>query len=121
MFELTKSFRFDSAHRLTSVPAGHKCGRLHGHSFVVELMVQGELGADTGWVVDYGDIKRACKPHIDALDHQYLNDLPGLENPTSEVLCLWLWQRIAPNLPGLAAITVRETCTTSCTYRGPVR
>lgn len=118
MFELRKSFRFDSAHRLPHVPQGHKCGRLHGHTFVVEIEVRGALGAETGWVVDYADLKAACKPLIDMLDHQYLNELPGLENPTSEVLALWLWERIAPLLPGLSAVTVRETCTTACTYRG---
>ena len=118
-FELAKTFRFESAHRLPHVPDGHKCGRLHGHSFRFEVVVTGDLDAQTGWVLDYGDISDVVRPIVDALDHRYLNDIPGLENPTSEVLCAWLWQKLAGGLPGLSAITVRETCTTACTYRGP--
>ncbi len=118
-FELAKTFRFESAHRLPHVPEGHKCGRLHGHSFRVEVVVAGEMGADTGWVLDYGDVSDVVRPVIDQLDHRYLNEIAGLDNPTSEVLCAWLWQRLAPGLPSLSAITVRETCTTACTYRGP--
>lgn len=119
MFELRKTFHFEAAHRLPHVPAGHKCGRLHGHSFAVDIEVRGTLDGQVGWVVDYGDIKAACAPVFDQLDHYFLNDIEGLDNPTSEVLAMWLWQRIAPQLPGLWAITVRETCTTACTYRGP--
>lgn len=118
-FVLSKTFRFESAHRLPHVPAGHKCGRLHGHSFVFEVQIQGDLDPTLGWVVDYGDISAVVKPLVEQLDHRYLNELPGLENPTSEVLCVWLWERLAPLLPGLCAIVMRETCTTACTYRGP--
>ncbi len=118
-FELAKTFRFESAHRLPHVPEGHKCGRLHGHSFRFDIVVAGEAAPETGWVLDYGDISAVVRPVVDALDHRYLNEIEGLENPTSEVLCAWLWQRLAPALPGLAAVTVRETCTTACTYRGP--
>lgn len=118
-FDLAKTFRFESAHRLPHVPEGHKCGRLHGHSFRVEIVVTGEAAPDTGWVLDYGDISDVVRPIIDQLDHRYLNDIDGLENPTSEVLCAWLWQRLTGDLPALSAITVRETCTTACTYRGP--
>lgn len=118
-FELSKTFRFESAHRLPHVASGHKCGRLHGHSFRFEVVVAGPADAHSGWVVDYGDISAAVRPVVDTLDHRYLNDIEGLENPTSEVLCAWLWDRLAPVLPQLSAITVRETCTTACTYRGP--
>ena len=119
VFDLAKTFRFESAHRLPHVPEGHKCGRLHGHSFRFEVVVTGPADAHGGWVLDYGDISDVVRPIVDQLDHRYLNDIAGLENPTSEVLCAWLWQRLAPQLAGLSAITVRETCTTACTYRGP--
>ena len=119
IFELRRTFRFEAAHRLPHVPADHKCARLHGHSFEVDVVVGGSLDARVGWVMDYADLKEAAGPVIDELDHRYLNELDGLANPTSEVLCVWLWQRLAPRLAGLYAITVRETCTTACTYRGP--
>jgi 6-pyruvoyltetrahydropterin/6-carboxytetrahydropterin synthase len=117
--ELFKEFGFESAHSLPNVPAGHKCARLHGHSFRVRVTVTGEVGEETGWVMDFADLKAAVQPAIDALDHRLLNDVEGLENPTSEVLARWLWDRVAPALPGLAAVEVRETCTSGCTYRGP--
>lgn len=117
-FELSKEFRFESAHKLPHVPEGHKCAQLHGHSFTVEVHVTGPLDETAGWVVDYDDIKRAVKPMIDQLDHHYLNEIPGLENPTSEVLARWAWQVLEPRLTGLSRITIRETCTSSCTYDG---
>ena len=115
---LFKDFAFEAAHRLPLVPEGHKCARLHGHSFHVRVTVAGPVGEATGWVMDFADLKAACSPIIDALDHRYLNEIPGLENPTSEVIAVWLWNRIAPALAGLAAIEVRETCTSGCIYRG---
>jgi 6-pyruvoyltetrahydropterin/6-carboxytetrahydropterin synthase len=118
-FDLTRTFRFEAAHRLPHLPPGHKCARLHGHSFRVDVTLHGPLDPTLGWVVDFGDIKAAAQPVFDLLDHRYLNDITGLDNPTSEVLCLWLWERLAPALPGLHAIRVRETCNASCTYRGP--
>ncbi len=117
-FELSKTFRFESAHRLPNVPPEHKCARLHGHSFHCDISVSGPLDPKLGWVMDYAAIKAAVKPFIEQLDHHYLNEIAGLQNPTSENLALWLWQHIAPNLPGLSAVTIRETCTTACTYRG---
>ena len=117
--ELTKEFRFEAAHRLPMVPPEHKCHRLHGHSFRIEVTVAGEVDETTGWLVDYGDIGVAVTPILESeLDHRTLNDVPGLENATSEILCGWLWRRLAPRLPGLAAITVHETCAARCTYRG---
>ena len=115
---LFKDFSFEAAHRLPHVPEGHKCARLHGHSFHVRVTVAGPVGETTGWVMDFADLKAACSPIIDSLDHRYLNEIPGLENPTSEVIAIWLWDRIAPKLAGLASIEVRETCTSGCIYRG---
>ena len=113
-----KEFSFEAAHRLPNVPADHKCARLHGHSFHVRVQVRGAIGASSGWVMDFADIKRAVSPVHDALDHRYLNDVAGLENPTSEVLACWIWRALRGALPGLAEIEVRETCTSGCVYRG---
>jgi len=114
-----KSFSLEAAHRLPNVPEGHKCARLHGHSFQVEVHVDGEPGVDTGWVMDFAAIADAWQPVHDALDHRYLNEVDGLANPTSEVLAAWIWDRLSVMLPGLARVVVRETCTTGCTYTGP--
>lgn len=116
--EIHREFGFESAHSLPNVPEGHKCARLHGHSFRVRVTVAGPVGDRTGWVMDFADLKAAVQPTIDALDHRLLNDIDGLENPTSEMLARWIWDRIAPDLTGLASVEVRETCTSGCTYRG---
>ncbi|MGZ4718344.1 MAG: 6-carboxytetrahydropterin synthase QueD [Acidimicrobiales bacterium] len=120
MIELFREFGFEAAHRLPAVPPDHKCARLHGHSFRVEVHVRGEVGAESGWVIDFADLSRAWQPLHDALDHRFLNEVPGLENPTSEVLAMWIWDALAPGLPGLSEVVVRETCTSGCRYRGPV-
>jgi len=117
--EIRKSFMVEAAHRLPSLPAGHKCARLHGHSFNIEIAVGGKIDPVQGWIMDYGDIKAAFQPIYDQLDHNYLNDLAGLENPTSEHLALWIWERLKPELNNLTAVIVHETCTTTCEYRGP--
>ena len=117
--EIFKSFTLEAAHRLPNVPPGHKCARLHGHSFRVELHVSGEVGERTGWVMDFGDIKAAFKPLYERLDHHYLNDIPGLDNPTSENLAIWIWDQLKPALPLLGAVVVHETCTSGCRYTGP--
>jgi 6-pyruvoyltetrahydropterin/6-carboxytetrahydropterin synthase len=116
--EIWKEFAFEAAHRLPHVPAEHKCARLHGHSFRVEVHVEGALAEPEGWVMDFGELKAAWRPLDEALDHRYLNEIPGLENPTSEVLARWIWERLRPTLPGLSEIVVRETCTTGCRHRG---
>jgi 6-pyruvoyltetrahydropterin/6-carboxytetrahydropterin synthase len=116
--EIFKEFRLEAAHRLPHVPEGHKCARLHGHSFRVEIHIRGPVGETSGWVMDFADIKTAFSPLHDALDHRCLNDVPGLENPTSENLARWIWRRLKTQLPQLCAVTVRETCTSGCTYRG---
>ena len=113
-----KEFSFESAHRLPNVPEGHKCGRLHGHSFRVTVFVDGPIQQPTGWVMDFADIKTAFKPILDRLDHYYLNDIPGLENPTSEQLAIWIWKELKPNLPALVRIRVCETCTSGSEYDG---
>jgi queuosine biosynthesis protein QueD len=116
--ELTKEFHFEAAHRLPLVPPGHKCHRMHGHSFRIEVTVAGEMDPTTGWLLDFAEVTARVAPVIHELDHRVLNDVPGLENATSEMLCGWLWRRLAPALPGLTAITVHETCTARCTVRG---
>ncbi|AHG21243.1 6-carboxy-5,6,7,8-tetrahydropterin synthase [Chania multitudinisentens RB-25] len=115
---LFKDFMFEAAHRLPHVPAGHKCGRLHGHSFMVRLEVTGEVDAYTGWVMDFAELKAVFNPIWERLDHHYLNEIPGLENPTSEVLAAWIWQQLKPQLPALTAVIVKETCTAGCVYKG---
>ena len=118
MTEIYKEFRFEAAHRLPNVPDGHKCARLHGHSFAVVVHVEGEIGPTTGWVTDFADLEQAFEPLHEQLDHVYLNDVPGLDNPTSEVLARWIWERLTGPLPGLSQIVVQETCTSGCIYRG---
>lgn len=116
--EIFKVFTLEAAHRLPNVPPGHKCARLHGHSFRVEIHVAGPLGPQTGWVMDFADLKEAFQPIHDRLDHNYLNEVEGLENPTSENLARWIWQQLRPQLPSLSRIVVCETCTSGCVYCG---
>jgi 6-pyruvoyltetrahydropterin/6-carboxytetrahydropterin synthase len=117
--EIFWEFKFEAAHRLPNVPTDHKCSRLHGHSYQVQVHVKGPMEAQSGWVIDFGNIKDACKPVIDRLDHYYLNEITGLENPTSERLAAWIWNELAASLPMMSAVQVRETCTSGCVYRGP--
>ena len=118
-FELTHTFRFEAAHHLPNVPADHKCRRLHGHSFTCDVVVRGDLDEQMGWLVDYGDIKAAVAPLRSQLDHYYLHEVEGLENPTSENIAAWIWDRLLPAMPLLYSVTVRETCNNACTYFGP--
>lgn len=117
--QVFKRFSFEAAHRLPHVPPGHKCARLHGHSFTVEVAVAGAADPQLGWVMDFADIKAAFAPLHTALDHRYLNEVEGLENPTSEHIAIWIWDRLEPVLPGLAEVVVQETCNAGCRYRGP--
>ena len=117
--ELRKTFQFEAAHLLPRLPEHHKCRRLHGHSFQAEIAVCGECNPELGWVMDYAEISRAFKELWEQLDHHYLNEIPGLENPTSEQIAIWIWDRLAPKLPLLSEIVVAETCTARCVYRGP--
>jgi 6-pyruvoyltetrahydropterin/6-carboxytetrahydropterin synthase len=116
--EIFKEFTFEAAHRLPNVQPDHKCARLHGHSFRVEIHVRGPLDPALGWVMDFGDIKQVFMPFYEQLDHHYLNEVPGLEIPTSENIARWVWDRVAPSLPGLSKVVVRETCTSGCVYAG---
>lgn len=117
--EIYKDFRFEAAHRLPNVPEGHKCARLHGHSFHVRIHVYGPVDPQLGWVMDFAEIKEQFQPIYDQLDHHYLNEIPGLSNPTSENLARWIWQHLKPRLPLLSAVEIRETCTSGCRYTGP--
>jgi 6-pyruvoyltetrahydropterin/6-carboxytetrahydropterin synthase len=116
--ELRKTFQFEAAHLLPHLPKSHKCRRLHGHSFQVELAVAGECDPRLGWMMDYADIAQAFKPILDRLDHYYLNEVPGLDNPTSEKIAAWIWKELKPRLPLLTEVVVAETCTARCIYRG---
>ena len=117
--EIFKEVRFEAAHRLPNVPEGHKCARLHGHSFMVQIHIEGDPGENSGWVMDFSDMDKAFRPLHEQLDHHYLNDIEGLENPTSENLAKWIWDNLKPALPALSSLLVRETCTSGCVYRGP--
>ena len=117
--EIFKVFQIEAAHRLPNVPADHKCARLHGHSFKIEVHVSGDVDPVAGWVQDFADLAAAFAPLHARLDHHYLNDIEGLENPTSENLAIWIWRELAPSLPGLRKIVVQETCTSGCCYEGP--
>lgn len=115
---LVRKFSFEAAHRLPNAPAGHKCARLHGHSFQVEIVCEGKIDRDSGWLVDFAEIKAAFAPFYDQLDHHYLNEVDGLENPTAENLSRWIWSNLKPRLSLLAQVNVAETCTARCEYRG---
>ncbi len=118
MLKIFKEFTFEAAHRLPNVPSGHKCFRLHGHSFALRISVEGEVGAESGWVIDFSDISNAFEPILKQLDHYYLNEIEGLENPTSENVARWIWERLQPGLPQLSEVEIRETCTSGCSYQG---
>lgn len=118
MYEIFREYRFEAAHRLPRLAEGHKCGRLHGHSFVVQLHVRGPLDPAKGWLVDYYEVDRAWAPCHERLDHHYLNEVEGLENPTSEMIARWIWDRVRPALPQLARVLVKETCDAGCVYVG---
>ncbi len=117
--EIYKAFRIEAAHRLPNLPPEHKCARLHGHSFVIGVHVAGPVAAHSGWVCDFADLGAAMQDILETLDHRYLNDIAGLENPTSEVLAMWIWDRLQPRLAGLSRVLIHETCTSGCEYRGP--
>ena len=115
---LTKLFHFEAAHTLPNVPPDHQCARMHGHSYKVEVSVTGPIDPAAGWLMDHAEISRLFKPLVAGLDHRYLNDIPGLENPTFERLAVWLWERLKPQLPLLSEIAIHETPTSRCVYRG---
>ena len=116
--ELVKEYRFEAAHSLPRVPAGHKCSRLHGHSYKVELEVRGPIDEATGWLIDFQVIDDAWAVLHERLDHRTLNDVPGLENSTCENIAVWAWRALKKTVPQLSAITIWETFDSKCTYRG---
>ena len=116
--DIFKVFQIEAAHRLPHVPPGHKCARLHGHSFRIEIHVWGTPEEKTGWVMDFADIKTAFAPIFAEIDHHCLNDVAGLENPTSEQLAIWIWRRLKPLLAPLSKVVVHETCSSGCVYTG---
>jgi 6-pyruvoyltetrahydropterin/6-carboxytetrahydropterin synthase len=118
---LVHRFRFEAAHHLPKVPPDHKCRRLHGHGYEVEVEVEGPVDPETGWYMDFADIARAAAAVRADLDHRVLNDVQGLENPTAEMLSAWIWERLKGSLPGLERISILETCACRCDYRGPRR
>ncbi len=117
--EIFKQFSVEAAHLLPGVPESHKCRRLHGHSYKIEVHVKGDVDDKSGWVMDFAEVKRAFQPLYDQLDHHYLNEIPGLENPTSENLAKWIWERLKSSLPGLSKVVIHETCTSGSSYEGP--
>ena len=116
--EIFKEFAFEAAHCLPHVPENHKCRRLHGHSFQVAVYVKGPIDVKMGWLMDFSAIKEKFNPIYQALDHYYLNEIPGLENPTSENIACWIWNKLKPDLPELSKIVIKETCTSGCIYEG---
>ncbi|OYY95032.1 MAG: 6-carboxytetrahydropterin synthase QueD [Hydrogenophilales bacterium 28-61-23] len=116
--EIFNRFSLEAARRLPHLPPEHPCSRVHGHSFQIEVYLRGPLDPKLGWVTDFADIQQAWRPIHASLDHRYLNEVDGLENPTSELLAQWIWRRLWPALPGLAKIVVMETSTSGCIYQG---
>ena len=113
-----KTFTIEAARSLPNLPDGHPCKNIHGHSFKITITVTGNVDNKTGFVMDFGDIDETFNPLLSKLDHSYLNDIEGLENPSSENLCQWIWERLAPSLPGLSQIDIKETDSTGCIYKG---
>lgn len=115
---ITKDFDFEAAQSLPNFPEGHKCRRIHGHSFKISISVRGDVDPKTGIFYDHARISDAMRPILEQLDHTYLNEIPGLETPTIEFMSVWFWNRLAPQLPGLYEIVLHETPRARCVYRG---
>jgi 6-pyruvoyltetrahydropterin/6-carboxytetrahydropterin synthase len=116
--ELTKEYRFEAAHRLPMVPPGHKCARVHGHSYKAEIEVRGAVDPATGWLIDFGVIDDAWGELFKLFDHHNLNEVSGLENSTCENIAMFVWKALRPLIPALSAVTIWETSDSKCTYRG---
>jgi len=115
---LERSYRFEAAHFLPKVPPGHKCARMHGHSYLVEIAIEGDVDPELGWLMDFAEIDEHVNPLVRQLDHQVLNEIEGLDNPTSELLAIWLWKKLSPTLAHLTEVVVSETPTSRCSFRG---
>lgn len=111
-------FTIAAGRRLTGVPEDHPCARVHGHTFLVRITVSGPVHPTTGFVADFDELQRAFAPVHAALDHRFLNDVPGLENPTSEHLAQWIWKQLLPAVPGLSAVEITETGSSGVVFRG---
>ncbi|HEY5285018.1 MAG TPA: 6-carboxytetrahydropterin synthase QueD [Polyangia bacterium] len=118
LVELKKLYSFEAAHHLPRVPAGHKCSRMHGHSYRVEIALRGPVNPATGWVVDFAVIDDAWADLFRQFDHHTLNDIQGLDNPTCENLCAFIWEALSKSVPHVSAITVWETADSCCVYGG---
>ena len=116
--DVNKTFSIEAARSLPNLPEGHPCKNVHGHSFKITLAISGDVDDHTGFVIDFGDIDAAFKPIHDQIDHSYLNKIDGLDNPSSENLCKWIWAELIPSLPGLSQIEIKETDSTGCIYKG---
>lgn len=116
--QIFKQFTFDSAHFLPNVPDGHKCKEIHGHTYKMIVYMEGDIEADSGWLMDFGDLKKIIEPIVKSIDHKFLNKIEGLENPTCEMMTIWLWNKIKPNLPSLTKIELHETPTSGAIYEG---
>lgn len=115
---LTKLFTFEAAQTIPHLNPDHKCTRMHGHSFKIEISIQGEVNPHVGWIYDHANITQAMTPLLKLVDHAYLNEVEGLENPTIENICAWFWKKLSSPLPGLFEIVLHETPTARCSYRG---
>ena len=113
-----KTFAIESARSLPKLPEEHPCHKVHGHSFKITLTVESEIDQTTGFVMDFSDIDSVFRPIHEIIDHAYLNDIKGLEDPSSENLCRWIWKQLSPSLKGLKQIEIRETESTGCIYKG---
>ncbi len=118
MTEIRRDVHFDAAHRLPNVRPGHKCARLHGHTWQLAIIVRGEVNEITGWIIDYYEIDAAWLPIHDQIDHRYLNEVEGLENPTTELMVRWIWERLDLALPGLHRLELQEGLRSACCYEG---
>ncbi|PPQ35812.1 6-carboxytetrahydropterin synthase QueD [Rhodoblastus acidophilus] len=116
--KITQAFTFEAAHRLPNVPATHRCHRMHGHSYRVELRLEGPVDPQSGFVTDFFDVENAFGPVLAKLDHHCLNEIEGLENPTAENIAAWIWDRIKPTLGQIAAVVVFETPNCWAEYEG---
>lgn len=116
--KIYKEFKFDSAHWLPNVPAGHKCANMHGHTYTIQVHCEGEVDPNLGWVIDFNDVRKVVDPLIDLLDHKVLNEIEGLENPTAEMIALWFWNMVKPVLPELSNVVVKENPNNVCIYSG---
>ena len=117
--DLFFKFSINAARRLPNLPADHVCSRLHGHTFLIELHISGDVDPDSGWVIDFADLENPANAVMAELEHRYLNEIDGLYNPTSENLAIWIWDKIHASVPGLSQVVVSEGADRGCRYSGP--